>query len=268
MLLLGLLVSWKLALASIAIGAVTGAAVHFLVGRAKKAGRAQTQLTKELVSLLTDTLDNLKPLKAMGAQQEFVEFFDRRLHRLRRALRHQVINREACATGRTRCLPLCMGVAAYLAIAVLQTSLEQVIVIGVILQRTVKGFGRLQAFLQQAVIVESPFKEVETLIAELAANQEDSGGTLQPRFEREMRCEGLRFAYGKRPVLNGTSLTVPVGQHHGAHRHVRRRQDDADRPRARPAPAAVRADPDRRRRPRGDRAAGMAARWSATCRRS
>ena len=71
--------------------------MHFLVGRAKQAGRAQTQLTKELVSLLTDTLDNLKPLKAMGAQQEFVAFFDRRLHRLRRALRRQVINREATA---------------------------------------------------------------------------------------------------------------------------------------------------------------------------
>ena len=42
-----------------------------------------------------------------------------------------------------------MGAAAYLAIVVLNTSLEQVIVIGVILQRTVKGFGRLQAFLQQ-----------------------------------------------------------------------------------------------------------------------
>jgi ATP-binding cassette, subfamily C, bacterial len=211
MLLLGLLVSWKLALASVVIGVVTGGAVHFLVSRAKKAGRAQTQLTKELVSLLTDTLDNLKPLKAMGAQQEFVEFFDRRLHRLRRALRRQVVNREALRNGQDALLALCMGVAAYVAIAVLQSTLEQVIVIGVILQRTVKGFGRLQAFLQQAVIVESPFQEVENLIAELAANQEDAGGKLQPRFEREITCEALRFAYGKRAVLNGTSLTVPAG---------------------------------------------------------
>ena len=97
----------------------------FLVGRAKKAGRAQTQLTKELVSLLTDTLDNLKPLKAMGAQQEFVEFFDRRLHRLRRAPARQVINREALRNGQDALLALCMGVAAYLAIAILNTSLER-----------------------------------------------------------------------------------------------------------------------------------------------
>ena len=67
------------------------------------------------MSLLTDTLDNLKPLKAMGAQQEFVAFFDRRLHRLRRALRRQVINREALRNGQDALLALCMGVAAYLA---------------------------------------------------------------------------------------------------------------------------------------------------------
>jgi ATP-binding cassette, subfamily C, bacterial len=211
MLVLGLVVSWKLALASIAIGLATGGAVHFLVTRAKRAGRAQTQLTKELVSLLTDTLDNLKPLKAMGAQQEFVAFFDRRLHRLRRALRRQVINREALRNGQDALLALCMGVAAYIAIAILHTSLEQVIVIGVILQRTVKGFGRLQAFLQQAVIVESPFREVETLIAEMAANQENPGGTLQPSFERDVRCQALRFAYATRPVLNGTNLAIPAG---------------------------------------------------------
>ncbi|MGD9507797.1 MAG: ABC transporter ATP-binding protein [Geminicoccaceae bacterium] len=211
MLILALLISWRLALISIVIGLATGAAVHFLVSRAKKAGRAQTQLTKELVSLLTDTLDNLKPLKAMGAQQEFVEFFDRRLHRLRRALRRQVINREALRNGQDALLAICLGAAAYLAIAVLDTSLEQVIVIGLILQRTVKGFGRLQAFLQQAVIVESPFKEVEELISELAANQENPGGKLQPHFERDIRFDGVSFAYGARQVLDGTDLVVPAG---------------------------------------------------------
>lgn len=211
MLILALLVSWRLAVISLLIGFTTGAAVHFLVSRAKKAGRAQTQLTKELVSLLTDTLDNLKPLKAMGAQQEFVTFFDRRLHRLRRALRRQVINREALRNGQDALLAICMGAAAYLAIVVLDTSLEQVIVIGLILQRTVKGFGRLQAFLQQAVIVESPFKEVEELIAELAANQENPGGRTEPRFERDIRFDAVRFAYGARQVLQGADLIVPAG---------------------------------------------------------
>jgi ATP-binding cassette subfamily C protein len=208
---LALLVSWKLALASLTIGFATGAAVHFLVMRAKKAGRAQTQLTKELVSLLTDTLDNLKPLKAMGAQHEFVGFFEKRLHRLRRALRKQVVNREALRNGQDALLALCLGTAAYIAIAVLSIPLEKVIVVGVILSRTIKSIGRLQTFLQQAVVVESPFMEVEGLINELAANQENRGGTGRPTFEREIRFDRVSFGYGDRPVLNDLSLTVPAG---------------------------------------------------------
>ena len=117
-----------------------------------------------------------------------------------------MINREALRNGQDALLALCMGVAAYLAIAILNTSLEQVIVIGVILQRTVKGFGRLQGFLQQAVIVESPFKEVEALIAELAANQEDPGRQASTAFQPR---DQLRGASGS-PTASGRCSTAPI----------------------------------------------------------
>jgi ATP-binding cassette subfamily C protein len=144
LLVVALFVSWQLALAAIVIGAGTAAAVHFLVTRAKKAGRAQTEVTKELMGLLNDTLDNLKPLKAMGAQREFLALFDRRLHRLRRALRRQVVNREALRNGQDALLAVCMGIGAYMAIVIFSASLEQEVVVGMILSRTVRGFGRLQ----------------------------------------------------------------------------------------------------------------------------
>lgn len=211
LLALAFVVSWKLALASLAIGGVTGAAVHLFVSRAKRAGKAQTELSRELMSLLTDTIDNLKPIKAMGAQGDFVGFFERRLRRLRKALRRQVVNREALRNGQDALLAVCLGGAAYLAIGVFQVPLDQVVVVGVILSRTVKSIGRLQSFLQQAVIVESPYKEVESLIRELAANQESGGGGKPPVFAREIRFERVSFAYGKRPVLSQVSLSVPAG---------------------------------------------------------
>jgi ATP-binding cassette subfamily C protein len=211
MLLLAVIVSWKLAIAALLIGLLTGSAVHFLVLRAKRAGKAQTELTRELVSLLTDTVDNLKPLKAMGAQQGFLGFFERRLHRLRKALRRQVVNREALRNGQDALLAVCLGIAAYFALVVFSNSLEQVIVVGVVLSRTAKGIGRMQTYLQQAMIVEAPFLEVENLIRELRENQENRGGGLQPGFTREIRFERVSFAYGTRPVLNETSLLVPSG---------------------------------------------------------
>ena len=60
-------------------------------------------------------------------------------------------------------------------------------------------------------MVESPFHEVEALIADLAANQENPGGNILPSFEREIRYEAVSFAYGARQVLHKTSLVVPAG---------------------------------------------------------
>lgn len=211
LLLVAFVVSWKLALASLVIGGATGAAVHFLVARAKKAGKAQTQLSRELMSLLTDTIDNLKPIKAMGAQQDFVGFFERRLRRLRKALRRQVVNREALRNGQDALLAVCLGGAAYVAIDIFAIPLDRVVVVGVILSRTVKGIGRLQSFLQQAVIVESPFREVENLIKELADNQENTGGRQPPTYTRDIRFDRVTFSYGPRDVLAQVSLDIPVG---------------------------------------------------------
>jgi ATP-binding cassette subfamily C protein len=211
MLLLAFFVSWRLALAALAVGAVTGAAVHFLVARAKRAGKAQTQLSRELMSLLTDTIDNLKPLKAMGAQQDFVGFFERRLRRLRKALRRQVVNREALRNGQDALLAICLGGSAYLAIEVFAVPLDRVVVVGVILARTVRSIGRLQTFLQQALIVESPFREVENLIRELTLNQEHGGGAAAPSLNREIRFDRVTFSYGPRDVLAKATLDIPVG---------------------------------------------------------
>jgi ATP-binding cassette subfamily C protein len=61
------------------------------------------------------------------------------------------------------------------------------------------------------VIVESPFREVASLIRDLGANQEDVGGRQPPKLERELRFSGVRFAYGDRPVLAGADLVVPAG---------------------------------------------------------
>ena len=129
-----------------------------------------------------------------------------------------MINREALRNGQDALLALCMGAAAYLAIAILNTSLEQVIVIGVILQRTVKGFGRLQGFLQQAVIVESPFKEVELIGARRQPG--GLGRQASAAFEREISCEAASVRLRQAAGAQRHQSDRAGRQHHGPHRHV------------------------------------------------
>src|SRR5262249_14237296 len=88
------MVSWKLAVAAVLIGALVMGSLHFLVRIARKAGWAQTQRNSELLVFLSDTLNNIKPIKAMAKQGGFASLMAGRIRSLRKALRRQVISKE------------------------------------------------------------------------------------------------------------------------------------------------------------------------------
>ena len=70
-LVVAFVVSWPLALAAIGVGGLMALLLNSLVGTARKAGARQTQRTKELVIFLVDTLNNVKPLRAMAKESAF-----------------------------------------------------------------------------------------------------------------------------------------------------------------------------------------------------
>ena len=74
---LAFLVSWKLALLGIALGGTILMILGPFVKISKKAGRRQQSSTQGFVSLLTDMLIGIKPLKAMARQEHFLPLFGR-----------------------------------------------------------------------------------------------------------------------------------------------------------------------------------------------
>ena len=88
---LAFLVSWKLALLGVAIGGTILLILGPFVKLSKKAGRRQQSSTQGFVTLLSDILIGIKPLKAMARQEHFLPLFARETRSLRRALRRQAI---------------------------------------------------------------------------------------------------------------------------------------------------------------------------------
>ncbi len=60
--------SWRASLVAIAAGAVVIGLSHFLVNITRKAAKKQTRLMTSLMANLTDTLQSVKPLKAMARE--------------------------------------------------------------------------------------------------------------------------------------------------------------------------------------------------------
>jgi ATP-binding cassette, subfamily C, bacterial len=211
LLVVAFVVSWKLTFAAVTIGAVVAAALHVLVRIARKAGWRQTDRMIELVTFLSDTMNNIKPLKAMARQAAFQNLFERKIGSLRRAIRRQVISKEALKGAQEILLAIALGVACFVAVAVYQADLLQLLVVGVIISRTIKSLGKLQGQYQVTAMLEGAFVQVRRLVDEAGEAREPSHGRRAARFERECRLDGVTFAYGPTLVLDDVRLSIPAG---------------------------------------------------------
>jgi ATP-binding cassette, subfamily C, bacterial len=209
-LIVAFVVSFPLALAAVGLGGMMAVLLHFLVRVARKAGLRQTQRTKELVSFLVDTLNNVKPLRAMAKQTAFANLLDEKAESLRKSLRSQVISDEGLKNGHEILSTICLGAGFFVAINIWQVSVIELVIVGVLLKRTTSGIAKLQQLFQKAMMVESAYLEMEELIAETAAAPERNSGRRQAIFERGCRLENVSFAHGEQEVLRAVSMSVPA----------------------------------------------------------
>jgi ATP-binding cassette subfamily C protein len=206
-----LFVSWKVALIAIAFGLAIVAFLNFLVRSAKKAGRRQTRHTADFITYLSDALNNIKPLKAMARQGSFAHLIDRNIVGLRRAMRRQVIAKQALKNIDEILSAIFLGVGILLAIKYLNVPPSELAVIAILLIQLVNSISRIQKGYQNAAILESAYYNVQRQITESRAEREVDLGSATPKFETGCKLVNVSFSHPRTPVLNDVSLDFPKG---------------------------------------------------------
>ena len=209
---LALTVSWRLAVIAIGIGGFTAVVLQRFIGITRKAGRRQTKRTDELVTQLSDALIGIKPLKAMARHGQISSFLEGKIRDLRRALRRQVMSRQAVRYLQDPVLVICLALGFYLARTYWEMPIPELIMMGLLLERTSTSMLKLQQQVQRAVGVESAYWSVHRLIAEAEAAREPLTGTTLPTLERGCRLRNVSFAFGDKTVLENLSIDIPAGE--------------------------------------------------------
>ena len=210
--IIALLVSWKLAIAALAIGAAIGISLNSLVRITKKAARRQTKRTSELVSDLTDAMGNIKPLKAMAKQAGFERLFEAKIAQLRSALRRLVVSDYALTYAQELIIAVCIAVGFYIATTRLSVPISELLIIGYLMLKTVSSIGKIQKQFQRAVQFESPYWAISDMIDQARAAAEPNPGTRPADFRERLRLEGVSFAHDEAPVLHDVSIELPAGK--------------------------------------------------------
>ena len=209
---LAALVSWQLALFSLVIGTVLVMSLSRLVVTARRNAKRHTQRLKILISRMAEVLIGIKPIKAMGRQAQFGRLFQKDAEMLNRAMRVEVLSRNANKVLQEPILVICLAAAIYAAITVWALPIGELLIMGVLMVQTVSMVGKAQQDLQVAKIAQSGYRAVHDAIEDARAARETGGGGGIPTFKRGLEFRDVWFAYGDREVVADASFTVPAGK--------------------------------------------------------
>jgi ATP-binding cassette subfamily C protein len=209
--IVAMFVSWQATLASIAIGSVLALMLRRLVRKARRAGMRQTRLNKALLAHMTDTLQSIKPLKAMAREYQADSVLIKKTTRLNKALQKQVLSREFLRAVQEPLLTIFLAGAIYVVLIQWRLPLATVMVLIFLLSKMVKRMAKIQQEYQEMVILESAYWSLQGIIREAKQEAETTLGDQLPLLKNFIRLEGVSFAYDDLPVLREASLTVPAG---------------------------------------------------------
>ncbi len=205
-------VSWKATLAVGAAGILLTLAMRFLVRMAGRAGRRQTRLLRSLAAGLTDMLGAAKLLRATAREPLVGALLESDTRRLYRALRKQVLAREALAVSHE---PLAMAfilAGVWAAVSVVHMPAAEITILGFLFIRTLGDVSRVQRRYQSMTINESALWSILELIEGAESQEESLGGTVPPTLERGLSLRGVTVEYAGRKILDAVDIDVPAGR--------------------------------------------------------
>jgi ATP-binding cassette subfamily C protein len=204
-------ISWQAGIAATIAGAALLLTMRALIRTSRHAGEHQTQLQKSLLTLMSAQFAAAKPLKAMAREDHVDALLTDQTQQLERALRQQVVSKEALSAMQEPMLAIMVGAGFYLALNVLRIPMSDTIVMLFMLARVVSYLSKGQKAYQQVVMRESAYWSMVTAIDEAHQQCEPQGGERSVQFAHSLRFDSVSYTHGdSRSILSGQSLDIPA----------------------------------------------------------
>jgi ATP-binding cassette subfamily C protein len=206
-----LLVSWQATLVSLSAGLAILGAAHFLVRVSRRAGRRQTSLMTSLSARLADTLQSVKPLKAMARQDLADTLVAAEARKLNKALQRAVLSKAALSAAQEPMFAIVIATGIFVAFVYWHAPLATLLVLVLLLVRILTCLGKVQKEYQKMVVNESAFWSLQQTIKEAEQATEQAPNGLTARLTSRITLAGIRVAYHDTPVFTNLSLDIPAG---------------------------------------------------------
>jgi ATP-binding cassette subfamily C protein len=212
MVIVAFLISWQATLAALAGGIMIFYVLRRLIKKAQRAGKRETKVMKTLVGQFVDSLQSIKPLKAMALENLAESVLAKETNKLNKALRKQVLSKEylRAFSEPLRIIFLLLGL--YAALLYLKLPVATLLVFIFLIGRILQQLGKVQDEYQKMATFESAYHALKNKIKEAKADREVAFGKRLPVLNEAIRLNRITFAYENRKVLRNASFIFPVGK--------------------------------------------------------
>jgi ATP-binding cassette subfamily C protein len=205
------MVSWEASLITLVAGSIIFLLLKRFMKKARHAGQRRTKVMKSLVAHMVDSLQSIKPLKAMAHERLAESVLANLISKLNKALRKQVNSEESLRAFQEPLRILFLLMCFYAAIKFLHFPLANVMVLFFLIGRVLTQFGKVLEQYQKMIKFEAGYLAVHQKMKEAEKERETVTGSLPPKLETAIRLDRISFAYGKKAVLQNVSLTFRAG---------------------------------------------------------
>ncbi len=206
-----LMISFQATAVALSIAFLLMVSLRAFIGSSYRSGRKHRRRTANLVSLLTDTLNNLKALKTMNRKEPIAALLAKQSEGAQRAKMKQELLKSGLQNLQQALIAIIFAAGLYFAVVALKMPLAELLGVGVFIFRIVVTFSRSQQMLQGAVENEAGYWRSLALIEETRAAVEDAPGTKLPSLDHSCVFERVCFSHGSKPVLTDVDLIIPKG---------------------------------------------------------
>ncbi len=210
--LMALFVHAQATLSALAIGAVMLSLSYFPVKMAQKAGKQQTRLMRQLVMRLTDSLQTIKPLRAMGRTQNAAQLLDHETQQLNRALRREILGSELLPALQDPLIAIIIAMGIYAFLVHWELGIPTTVTLVLLLGRMLNQLGRVQRQYQKYVTSESAYQALELAIQEANQAKEKHPGKLTPQLTHKIELRNVGLNYDAQNLFSQVDLIIPVGK--------------------------------------------------------
>jgi ATP-binding cassette, subfamily C, bacterial len=204
-------ISPEAGVAAVIAGGILLMALRVLIAASRRAGERQTDLQKSLLTLIGAQFAAAKPLKAMAREDHVDALLTDQTGQLERALRRQVVSKEALTALQEPMIAIMVGIGFYLGGTILQLPMPELLVLLFMLARVVNYLSKGQRAYQQVVMRESAYWSLVQAIDTAHEQKEPAGGKARVDLNRQVVLDSVQYSHdGRKRILDAVSLQIPA----------------------------------------------------------